>query len=55
MKRVLRGLKITRLYVLYCQYASKETDRQLPKIVLMYFAYDNTLADEDKAFLYAKW
>lgn len=31
----------------------KETDRQLPKIVLMYFAYDNTLIDEDKAFLYA--
>lgn len=52
-KGVLRGLKITRLYEFYIASMPKKTDRQLPKIVLMYFAYDNTLTDADKAFLYA--
>ena len=52
-KGVLRGLRITRLYEFYIASMPKDIDRQLPKIVLMYFAYDNTLADTDKAFLYA--
>ena len=31
----------------------KDVGRQLPKIVMMYFSYDNTLVGMDKAFLYA--
>ena len=50
---VLRGLRITRLYEFYIASMKKDIDRQLPKIVLMYFAYDNTLMGLDKAFLYA--
>lgn len=52
-KGVLRGLRITRLYEFYIASMPKDIERQLPKIVLMYFAYDNTLSDPDKAFLYA--
>lgn len=52
-KGVLRGLRITRLYEFYISSMEKNLDRQLPKIVLLYFAYDNTLGDYNKAFLYA--
>ena len=52
-KGVLRGLRITRLYEFYIASMPKNIERQLPKIVLMYFAYDNILSDSDKAFLYA--
>ncbi len=53
-KGVLRGLRIiTRLYEFYIASIPKDIERQLPKIVLMYFAYDNTLSDSDKAYLYA--
>ena len=52
-KGVLRGLRITRLYEFYIASMPKDIERQLPKIVLMYFAYDNILSDSDKAFLYA--
>ena len=51
-KGVLRGLRITRLYEFYIASMPKDIERQLPKIVLMYFAYDNILSDSDKAFLY---
>lgn len=50
---VLRGLRITRLYEFYIASMKKDVERQLPKIVLMYFSYDNTLMGLDKAFLYA--
>lgn len=49
-KGVLRGLRITRLYEFYIASMPKNIERQLPKIVLMYFAYDNILSDSDKAF-----
>ena len=52
-KGVLRGLRITRLYEFYIASMPTNIERQLPKIVLMYFAYDNILSDSDKAFLYA--
>ena len=47
---VLRGLRITRLYEFYIASMKKDVERQLPKIVLMYFSYDNTLMGLDKAF-----
>ncbi len=50
---VLRELRITRLYEYYIASMKKDVDRQLPKLVLMYFSYDNTLMGLDKAFLYA--
>ena len=50
---VLRGLRITRLYEFYIASMKKDVGRQLPKIVMMYFSYDNTLVGMDKAFLYA--
>lgn len=50
---VLRGLRITRLYEFYIASMRKDVGRQLPKIVMMYFSYDNTLVGMDKAFLYA--
>lgn len=52
-KGILRGLRITRLYEFYIASMKKDIYTQLPKIVLMYFAYDNTLGDREKAFLYA--
>lgn len=52
-KAILRGLKITRLYEYYITSMKKDVSKQLPKMVLMYFAYDSTLNDNYKAFLYA--
>ena len=52
-KAVLRELRITRLYEYYIASMNKKRDVKLPKIILMYFAYDNSLSDADKAFVYA--
>ncbi|MDO5403623.1 MAG: DUF5717 family protein, partial [Eubacteriales bacterium] len=52
-KGVLRGLRITRLYEYYIASMKKDYDRKLPKVVLMYFAYDNELEYGLKAYLYA--
>lgn len=50
---ILRGLRITRLYEFYMDCIDPEYDRLLPKMVLMYFSYNNQLNPSQKAFLYA--
>lgn len=51
-KGVLRGIKITRLYEYYIKSIGKKKLR-LPKLVLMYFAYDTLMNYKDKAYLLA--
>ena len=46
-------LRITRLYEYYMMSVDRETTEVLPKIVLMYFSYQNNLSYEIAAFLYA--
>ena len=51
---VQRGLRITRLYEYYMETMDISYRRQLPKPLLMYFAYnDNSLGDARKAYVYA--
>lgn len=51
---VQRGLRITRLYEYYMETMDISYRRQLPKTLLMYFAYnDNSLGDARKAYVYA--
>jgi hypothetical protein len=52
-KGILRGLRITRLYEFYIASIDKNTMEHLPKMVLMYFAYDTQLEYQAKAYLYA--
>lgn len=52
-KAILRGLRITRLYEYYIKSISRDRYVRLPKIVLMFFAYDSGLDYTDKAYLYA--
>lgn len=52
-KGVLRGLRITRLYEYYLASVKKDYDKRIPKVVLMYFQYDNELEYGLKAYLYA--
>lgn len=52
-KGILRGLRITKLYEFYIASIQKDVTILLPKMVLMYFAYDNQLDYAYKAFLYA--
>lgn len=52
-KAVEADLRITRLYEHYIMSLSLEYEGTLPKIVLMYFAYNNNLGYEKRAFLYA--
>lgn len=46
-------LRITRLYDYYLMSVNPDTTELLPKIVLMYFSYQNNLSCELGAFLYA--
>ena len=49
-----RGLRITRLFEYYVETMDISYRRQLPKPLLMYFAYnDNSLGDARKAYVYA--
>ena len=51
---VQRGLRITRLYEYYMETMDISYRSQLPKPLLMYFAYnDNSLGDARKAYVYA--
>ena len=51
---VNRGLRITRLFEYYVETMDITYRRQLPKPLLMYFAYnDNSLGDTRKAYVYA--
>ena len=48
-----RNLRITRLYEYYMMSVSLDYDGPLPKMVLMYFAYQCDLHYEITAYLYA--
>lgn len=51
---VERGLRLTRLYEYYVETLDTSYQRELPRSLLMYFAYnDNALGDARKAFVYA--
>ena len=52
-KAILRGLRITRLYEYYVKSIDKDKYIRVPKIVLMFFAYDSGLDYADKAYLFA--
>lgn len=46
-------VKITNLYEYFIQSAPEEYGERLPKNVLLYFLYNNTLSNQQKAFVYA--
>ena len=48
-----KQLKITRIYESYMESLSENKEYHLPPQVIMYFMYDNTLGDREKAILYA--
>lgn len=50
---VEQELRITRLYEHYLMSVEMDTTEALPKMVLMYFSYQNSLCYEMSAFLYA--
>ncbi len=50
---VAQNLRITRLYEYYMMSAPLDHSEPLPKIVLMYFAYQSNLSYEITAYLYA--
>lgn len=51
---VSRGLRLTRLFEYYVETMDVSYRRQLPRPLLMYFAYnDNSLGDAHKAYVYA--
>ncbi|MDL2300881.1 DUF5717 family protein [Lachnospiraceae bacterium OttesenSCG-928-D06] len=50
---VLKELRITKLYEYYMASINLESTEEIPKLVLMYFAYQSNLDYEHSAFLYA--
>lgn len=46
-------LRITRLYEYYIETMSRNYQGTLPQVIRMYFAYNNTLSDGKKAFVYS--
>lgn len=46
-------VKITRLYEYYIETMPEHYQKMLPQVIRMYFAYNNTLNDRKKAFVYA--
>ncbi len=48
-----RELRVTRLYEYYLMSVDLETDEKLPKMVLMYFAYNSDMDYRYNAYLYA--
>ncbi|MCM1135696.1 MAG: DUF5717 family protein [Clostridium sp.] len=50
---IKKELRITRLYEHYMMALPLAENREIPKIVLMYFAFDSTLDSLHNAFLYA--
>lgn len=50
---VERNLRITRLYEYYMLSVDLNSTEPLPKIIMMYFSYQNSLDYEHSAFLYA--
>ncbi len=51
-KGVEAQLRITNLYEYYCMSLDLSENRELPKTLLMYFAYQNNLDSEHSAYLY---
>lgn len=52
-KAIEKELRITRLYEYYMMSIDMKEDRVIPKIVLMYFAFDSNLDGLHNAYLYA--
>jgi len=52
-KGIEKELRITRLYEHYMMSLNLEAEKEIPKIVLMYFAFDSTLDSLHNAYLYA--
>ena len=50
---VLSQLKITGLYEYYIETMSRNYQKVLPKVIRLYFGYNNTLSDKKKAFVYS--
>ena len=50
---VEKELKITRLYEYYIETMSRNYQKMLPRMIRMYFSYNNTLSDAKKAFVYS--
>lgn len=46
-------LKITGLYEYYVETMSRNYHKVLPKVIRLYFGYNNTLSDKKKAFIYS--
>lgn len=46
-------LKITGLYEYYIETMSRNYQKVLPKVIRLYFGYNNTLSDQKKAFVYS--
>ena len=46
-------LKITGLYEYYIETMSRNYQKVLPKVIRLYFGYNNTLSDTKKAFVYS--
>lgn len=51
-KGIEKELRITRLYEYYMMSLDLESGREIPKIVLMYFAFDSTLDSLRNSYLY---
>lgn len=52
-KGVEEDLRITGLYEAYVESMNEHSTKKLPQIIRMYFAYNNTLHYQKKAFVYA--
>ena len=50
---VMSELKITGLYEYYIETMSRNYQKVLPKVIRLYFGYNNTLSDKKKAFVYS--
>lgn len=46
-------LKITKLFEYYLESCERNVNAVIPKMVILYFAYDSVLSDETRAYLYA--
>lgn len=46
-------LKITGLYEYYIETMSRNYQKVLPKVIRLYFGYNNTLSDQRRAFIYS--
>lgn len=50
---VKKNLRITRLYEYYMESMDLQAEVEIPKVVFMYFSYNNSLSYEQCAYLYA--